>query len=377
VGGHFGPAHGRGDYDVTFLMDTSTGRALRVQGTGGYPPAIVFSGDGYVAAWLEAVDWRHPEGSAQVVTADLKASEPHPRRSTILLSEPWSPLALSPAGDRLATVAGDSVSVTDLSSGTLLAAARLDPAVGRWRVAFVNPDHVRLYGLTGPQRGAGSTGPLVIAELSVRDRCLTVTGRIDDVGLASLWTMRRDPRDDRLLVRTHDTDGATITLRDGRSGSLVASLAAGGQEVRRAAVFTSDGGVALTEVNGSTAELRMFDASGRGTDVVGLPPATAAAPGPESSTGHLLVALEREARGNAGAWETVTVDLHTRTVRLRGDDLRPVAICPWPPCDLGARVEPGTLSSRLFLTPGLGVVLLDPGSGRRRVLVRPSPALFF
>ena len=82
--------------------------------------------------------------------ADLNALPASAADSPILL-EARPRLVLSPAGDRLATIEGDSLVVTELASGDLIGAARLQhPALAEHSVItyFADRDHVRVLVVT-------------------------------------------------------------------------------------------------------------------------------------------------------------------------------------------------------------------------------------
>lgn len=193
----FGSTRGRGDYHAAFTVDG--------QGNWKRLPAapwsrVAFSRDGKTMAWLEAADFI-PKVEVQIRTD---------RGPTNIRTRSFAEMVLSDDGSRIAVADGRLVSVYELASGRLLAAAAgFDGARGH-TMFFVTNDLLRV--LESNYRGAA---PVKIFELDIARKKLAVTGQINlthgDSGIAS-------PDGSRLLLRK------SRRVIDGRTAATLAEL---------------------------------------------------------------------------------------------------------------------------------------------------------
>ena len=155
--------------NALFLLKTSTGEFVRLKNGYARP---VFSADGRAAVWLEtshSVSFlsllSRPEwmGTSRPVRFHRFAlgESAGPSPTDVLFSSPPRAWAISSDGKRLAAVNDETggasanfVSVYDLSTARLLAAAAMPPQVGA-HLLFLTPDRLRIYLEESPRARRG------------------------------------------------------------------------------------------------------------------------------------------------------------------------------------------------------------------------------
>ncbi|HYR45891.1 MAG TPA: hypothetical protein VER78_02705, partial [Thermoanaerobaculia bacterium] len=201
-----GPARG---FSPAFLLDTSSGRFERVGADWRLP---VFSADGAHAAWFEFAD-----GQADVMTLALEDRSSRPVRTRITLPGMPALALLAAGGEKLATVSQGMLSVYDLVAGATVGSARAGDKCPRPAGFFLDSQRLRLFCPSAFSRSPGAVR-LEILEFDTSTKKLLKTGAIEDVDWGT-WSV--NPGGDRLLARGA---GEGITLRDGKSGALLATL---------------------------------------------------------------------------------------------------------------------------------------------------------
>jgi hypothetical protein len=336
-----------------FLFDTATGRYQRAGADWRWP---VLSPDGTRAFWLQSSGPRSPfEGMI------WNLSDPDSKPARTILSFPDTPTPfLSEDGERLAAISGGLLSIYDLASGTNLGSARLGDRRFYPRGYFLDRNRFRLFRdnlVVTP-----SARSVDILEFDVATKTLTVTGSID---LLKSIFFTASPAGNRLLCH----EGAGFSLRDARSGALLATLVDSIPTPRSPGRFLSDGRIVVPVVRGSEAHLELFNRDGRLERTVPIPARDRIALGGEAAPGKLVVAAEgiaseRESRA------IFLVDLSSGEVRKVGDRLFPVVYSAgWISNRPNYQPEPGSEATRLFFGPGRSLVHLDPLTGERRVIL--------
>lgn len=338
---------------ATFLLDTSTGRAVRPITIDWRGPTI--SLDGRRAAWIRAGE---RGGPFEVLTLALDAPDAAPAATKLSLRGYPDLFVLSADGRRLASVLDGVLSIDDLGSGQTLASAHIGGDRGQVRGFFLDPDRFRAYLQPEP---SGRTGVLEILELDARTRTLARLGSRElPAGGVHLTADRAGER----LVAVEWPIRRAVLL-DGRTGVEIAVLGDAGVGVSRSPRFLADGRVALTESSPAGPLIRVFDRLGRAERAIPLHSRNVTLGG-EIVPGRLVAALGDEGRGK---WTTSIVDLDGGTVRPVGEGLLPTAL-------LGASYAPnafpeaGSEATRLFTRDGREIVRLDPSTGQLRVIVR-------
>jgi hypothetical protein len=392
-----GPAARRGGYTPAFLLDSASGRFLRIG-----PESLswllrpLFSADGRWVAWVQFQTG--PGSPLDLLYADLRSPRPAPVRTTISFTR-YPELDLSPEGGRIAALSEGRLLVYELATGRLLDSAPFNNPGGRVVLQFTDPRRIRLYwnefatsGESEPARFAWRTN---ITEYDLPTRDLYGTGHLEPgLGLSN-WAFR--PDGDVLMYSVNER-GRRFRLVDARSGRPLTEIPAAGS-----AVFLHDGRVAYAVPAKGGWEVRLLERSGRpgrsgdGSVVVvhipdkelkelrpgGRPSPdrlarlregferlarSDAAPavafpfsgeelrlGGEPSPGRLVVAT----RGSGTPWRVFLLDLASGTSREVAQGLFPV---PW--------YDPeGLTPPHLFGRPGGGLVWLDPETGKRRVVL--------
>jgi hypothetical protein len=378
-----GPAAHRGGFWPAFLLDTLSGRFVRLPSPAYrfWPAPVHFSADGRRAAWLER---QEPALASprDLVLLDLARPGAEPVRTQLSFARDPAALALSPDGRRLAALdRSGRLTVDDLGQGArdqvrLLAALSLPaPGFEESRLQFLDSSHLRYVHSVRTRdlertRGGGleesvETVEVVDLEIGGGAGRPEVVGRTAPLGARAWWELSPDGR--RLLVQQAEGSGE---IDDARGGTRLASLApdlrsggflADGRIVAVAAVAAGAGVAAGTDhrdlvlLSPEGVELRRFHFAGARSFWLGG----------QTLPDHLAVeVLPKEPnRGSRGS--LLDLDLRTGGTRPLGrGGLRPLTR-PY--------AAPGSAVSRLFLDSEGRLVLLDPLTGtERRVAGRPG-----
>jgi hypothetical protein len=336
-----------------FLFDTAAGRYQRAGADWRWP---VLSPDGTQAFWLQSAG---PKGPLEGMTWKLSDPDSKPMRTILSFSDTPTSF-LSENGERLAAISGGLLSIYDLASGATLGSARMGDGRFYPRGYFLDGNRFRLFrdNLVTPS----AQSRVDILEFNVSTKTLLVTGSIDlrhSIGLTA------SPSGDRLLCN----EGAGFSLRDARSGALLAMLAESIPAPRSPGRFLSDGRIVVPVARGADVHLDLFDRDGRLERTVPIPARDRIALGGEAAPGKLVVAAggvasERESRA------IFLVDLSSGEVRKVGDRLFPVVyLAGWISNRPNYQPEPGSEATRLFYGPGRSLIHLDPLTGERRVIL--------
>jgi len=297
-----GPARGS---DPVFLFDAGSGRFERTGGGWRFP---VISSDGTRAVWLESTE---PGGPASLVMLNLNDPGARPVRTTLTFSG-YPECFLSQHGERVATVQGHLLSVYALPAGTSLGSVRLPGPHSIVRGLFIDLDLVRVYMSSYSWQIHDRQG-LEILEFDTSTARLQTVGAVREAeGIG--WST--SPSADRLLVR----EKTGLTLRDGRTGVLLAMLA----NRRMRGAFASEGRI----VAGLTSELgvsvEVFARDGQRERAISIPARDRIALGGEITPGHLIVAAGGQSAQSLSR-SIFLVDLASGDVRHLADGLFPVA----------------------------------------------------
>lgn len=351
------------------LIDSSSGRFLSlglVPGWWAAAETIAFSTERSLGAQLVA----SPDGGASAVRLLDLAAAPAPRAQTVVFeSSPpprsWrnSALALSPSGRLALLVHETGASLYEVPSGRRVATTTLPPG---WRAVascFLDEGRARVWLVA-------HFGPGVAAHLREAPALAQVVDlAVDGTGQRTPFALTRpadwrwplvlpNARADRVL-----TDFGRLELRDGETGSLIATLEEG--PGRRSAAFVSDGRIAVADAPSGRARLRVFDAGGVQLSDGSLDLAPGGSPlvGPEVAPGRVAVAAGNLFAGG----QTLVVDLGTLAVVERLEGLLPA------PSSTGLvlpAVRPPK-SAHSFVGQGQ-LVRIDFSTGERKVVAGPG-----
>ncbi|MEO8191679.1 MAG: hypothetical protein ABI682_15205, partial [Acidobacteriota bacterium] len=352
-----------------FLFDSVSGRYFATPpATNPYAPSLVAaSRDGRVAARFDL-----PGRDLAFTLALFRLDRPgeRPVETRVTSRQPIS-LALSPDGSRGASLGEGLLSVFELPRGHSLGSLRM-AAKGVEAVYFAGPDIVRvLRVIPAAPEGPAAGSRLEISEYDLRTRRLVVSGPTETLQLPFI---RVSPSADRLLIR--ERGGSRVTLRDGRTAALTATLREGPLAGGHASgwtlpVFLADGGTALgSRAFDQPAVVDSYSASGAFRRRITLPAAGTVRFGLELAPGKLLVALGTK---RPGSHESVPVlyrvDVERGEVARLAEGLWPVtAPLAWPQ---PTSVEPGSEATKLFWRKA-ALVRFDPATGQSRTLLGRS-----
>lgn len=371
AGGRLSAARGGG----SFLFDANGARSLRIHGYG-----VVFSADGTRAAWGEARFglFERKDDRIDVFVADLLTGR---AVATELEAGSWG-WTLSPSGRRLAIRDTKTISAYDVSDAAQprqLAAFPLEED-GR-ALAFIDEETLRLFPrfLNSARRKDVVPASLEITELSLPSKKSLVTGRFDRMTMPFL----RLSADSRYLVGTRrlsDDSRApqTLTLHDGRTGALIATLAEGLRNPQ--ARFLTGGRIAVTGIGGARAQMKIFLEGEEGqlptqTRTIDLGSAAHVVLGGEIAPGPVVLSLlpfEGKPPASLRAAKLAAVDTVTGAVSPLGDGLIPANQIGWWTDPVLAPAEAGAPWSLLFLDADNRLVRLDPATGARTLLLGRS-----
>jgi hypothetical protein len=343
-------------YEQGFLYDLRSGRSVRAAlGTASLElgPQVRFSADGRRAVWLayDGVPFNSP---LAVFRLDLDRAGAGPVRT--LISYPGIPrsLALSPDGRRLADYgyyAQKRVTVSDVDTGRLLAAAELPTSIERPRLVFADAGHLRLYeaaslydapGFSAEERQAAPE----ILELDLASRAprFEVTGHLRGVGFNGLSL---SPAGDRVLLGGHEG----LRLSDARTGEMLAPLG----DRKSTGSFLADGRIAVMSPVAGGRELRILAPDGRAElRRFPFPGVRAVVMADQPEANLLRVALWSP----RSPWEVRILDLASGGSRSLG--FRKL-VSPWRK----QNSSPGSMLARAD-----GMLSFDPMSFRERVVLK-------
>ncbi len=355
----------------TFLFDSAGGRSLRLHGWN-----VAFSQDGAHAAWGEPRFgfFERRDNRSDVTIADLVSGR---AVATGLEAGLGGWMALSPSGRRLAALDSGTLAVYDVSNPSrsrLLAAFPLGED-GR-ALAFVDEETLRLFprSVNAARRTDLVPASLEITEFSVHSKKSLVTGRFDRETMPFV----RLSADGRYFVGTRrltdDPYGKqALTLLDGRTGALVATLA---DDLRAPqARFLTENRIAVAGIDGASARLIFFEGErGWGTRArsVELGPAKRVVLGGEIAPGKIAVSLlpfEENFPASLRAAKLVIVDAASGAVSPGPAGLLPANRFGWWFNPVLPPAEAGSPASALFLDAEGGLVRLDPATSAKTVLL--------
>jgi hypothetical protein len=347
-----------------FLIESASGRFAPLGLLAGWWQTLgapVFSADGSLAAKLVA----SPDGRASaMVRFDLAGPAPR-AQSVVFESSPppsWrTAFDLSPSGGLAFLAHETGASLYALPSGRRVATATLPPG---WRAAatcFLAEDRVRVWLVPLDVKAPEARGRVLLFELAASGDTRSARVELTPARGVGGWpVLLPDATGGRLLI-----DHGGLELRDGATGSLIATLVAG--PGRRAAAFTKDGRIVVVEGVQGEVRLRVFDPSGAKLAEASLDLAAAGLTlqlGPEVAPGRVAVAAGTPFLASG---ETLVVDLATLAVVERLEHLVPA------PSSMGNVSSPVRPAGSVHHFLGRGqLVRIDFSTGQRTIVAGPG-----
>jgi hypothetical protein len=334
-----------------FLYDTAGGRYVRVPWGTGDP---VFSEAGLVAAWIGGLNQ-----SPTLRVVELSGTRPSAQTRAGLPADAAG-LVLDTRGSRVAVIGKDGVSVYDVRSGRLRAAARIAKYESFPRAFFLEPGRLRVYWFPG----AREDGRLDIYELDVAARRIVRTGTI--TGLTG-WPLLATDREGRRLACL-EYEAKRLRLFDARSGEFLATLT-DATTFSGSPRFLADGRIVALGRRGPQRVLKVFTSDGHQTQEFGVPGDsletwTHSTLGGEIAPGALVLAT-----GESGDPTAYEIFLDGRSERLLGRHLRPVV--RWLAFFGRPNAVPpaGDPSAALFQNADGTLVRVDPSTAKQQVIL--------
>jgi ABC-type transport system involved in multi-copper enzyme maturation permease subunit/catechol 2,3-dioxygenase-like lactoylglutathione lyase family enzyme len=370
-----GPLQAGRGYGI-FLFDAARTRSLRMG-----EAHSVFSPDGTRAGWGEPrlAFFERKDNRLDLYIADLAMGRPV---ATGLEAAGWAALAFSPSGRRLAVRDGQSLTAYDVSNAANPRQLAAFPVPdGSRGVAFVDEETIRLFPRFLNAANRKDLGPanLEITEFSLTSKQSLVTGHLGRETLPFL----RLSADARYFVGTRRTsEGAgspqALTLHDGRSGALLATLA---DDLRNPqARFLMGNRIAVAGIAEATAQMKILVEGQEGQPpnrgrTIDLGPAKRVVLGGEIAPGSVAVSLlpfEESLPASRRIAKLVIVDVATGVVTLGPDGLIPADRFSWWFSPVLPPGEAGLPYAALFLDGSDRLVRLDPTTGAQTVLLGRS-----
>ena len=362
-----GLAKHRLDYAAAFLVDTASGRLMRVSPSTEWNSAV--STDGRTAAWLQAKNAdgldrtltlgfvRHREQT--LMTADL-SRDAKAQDTGIEFKYSTVSLALSDDGSLVAIYGKETLSVFDLATRKSVGSARIPGGMWSSRVQFLGRDEVRVYTGTSGDQAHVTAWSYVPARRSL-------TQLLDYTTAARWFHPSPSPDGKRLFVRINRAlgsgPGTTMSLAtfDLTTGKQMAEVAPGGF-----GMLLADGSIAALSTRGGNAVVTMYDAAGAEVRKMQVAPATTAARFVgmiEPSVVALATAPKWDRTGRG--WKLNRVDLSTGAVTPIATDVAPILKYPF-----GVDVAPSKPKLQQPMVDANGdLVVVDIATGARRKLL--------
>jgi hypothetical protein len=337
-------------FTPTMLMDAAGQRFLRVGG-GPWVRGPVFSEDVRRAVWVTEA-WTD---TPSLMAADLRSNPPSVSRVPLPVP-PGSVVSVGLSAD------GDSVAVVQRAQATMFKLGSSQTTVVApvraywWRpIAFTSDG--RAHVLSGPA-DPFSPGVLDVIVLDPATGRAATTGHISTRGYAfEHWA----PGAARVAVVHSQARRPNLTLHDGSTGALIATLVPEGRAGGIAVTFMSDGRLAVVEY-GRGVVLRVFSTEGAESLSLDITPTFGFAEVAEVAPG--VLAVELPIHGPAAGSDSVLVDVSAGRVIRREHGVKPAA-ASW--FARGAQAVPDAGS--LFIDDGGALVRLDVATGERRVVL--------
>ncbi len=302
-----GSARGRGS--ASFLLDTASGRSLRL------PPytSPTIAASGSSAAWM----LRRPGGTYEMTAWDL-TGEPRELALPGVVFPKWPELALSPDGTRLAASDGRTLVVLELASARILGSLNLAMSVPVKDLVFLTGDRVRIV------EGEVGEGTTRVSDFEVAARSVK---RLFEVPATNRTVVPEFSRDGAVAL-TSDEPGR-LDLRDGHTGALLATLVDERPARARGARLPDGRFVAIVKKTDGTRAVSLRTFSSAGSPELELPiEGTFATFIGMTTTGELaLSVVHREEAGKdlRITFSVVAIDLSTGTARTVQQNVRAVA----------------------------------------------------
>ena len=337
-------------FTPTVLMDAAAQRFLRVGGA----PSVrgpVFSEDVRRAVWV-AEAWTD---TPRLMAADLRSNPPSLSRVPLPVP-PGSivSVGLSADGENVAVVQRSQAAVFKLGSAQALAVA---PVRASWWRPIVFARDGRAHVLSGPADPL-SPGVLDVTVLDPATGKAATTGHIPTRGYAfERWGADAA----RVAVVHSQARRPSLTLHDGSTGTLIATLVPEGRAGGIAVTFLRDGRLAVVEY-GRGVVLRVFSTEGAESLSLDVTPTFGFAQVAEVAPG--MLAVELPFPGAAAGSDSVLVDVSAGRVIRREHGVKPAGPS-WFARGAQAVADAGSL----FIDDRGALVRLDVATGERRVVL--------
>ncbi len=334
-------------------MDAAAQRFLRVGGA----PSVrgpVFSQDVRRAVWV-AEAWTD---TPRLMAADLGSNPPSVSRVPLPVP-PGSVVSvgLSADGENVAVVQRAQATVFKLGSSRTTVVA---PLRAYWWRPIVFTSDGRAHVLSGPADPL-SPGVLDVIVLDPATGRAATSGRISTRGYASEhW----GPGAARVAVVHSEARRPSLTLHDGSTGALIATLVPEGRAGGIAGTFMRDGRLAVVEY-GRGVVLRVFSTEGAESLSLDITPTFGFAQVAEVAPG--VLAVELPFPGAATGSDSVLVDVSAGRVIRREHGLKPAG-----PSWFAPGAEAAADAGALFIDDRGALVRLDVATGARQVLLGGS-----
>lgn len=365
-----GSSLGRLDYYPGFIVNTANGRSVPAHsGSNIYERGLAFSADQGLAVWTE------PDGFEETDLVRVYLNDPdlRPERTGIVVDRHWRDLIVSPDGRRVGLIEDGKITVYDLESAQLVAAAQPTDGFSPVRIRFVDAETLEVLSWL-KESTVGEEGT---TRRRWKQHRLSLTTRRLDAGeeIDGTWQWWGGPLDRRLrnkLEKRDVDDKEHLLLTEPSTGETIADL--GELPTRWSDVRVSaDGVIVIAREKLEGKSLEIFDENGDSIRRIELSDPGWLRLGGEAAPGRLAVGLVvwPEEADQPARRTTKVIDLASGEIVETLEGVSPV-LGRWGIQVSSGAWEAGSVASRLLEGTRASLHLWHPDTGELEQVI-PIP----
>jgi hypothetical protein len=259
-----------------------------------------------------------------------------------------------------------NLSIVDLASEKTVAAVRV-PTEAR-DFFFADEDSIRIY---RSYFSASWASAIPLLEFRIPEKKLERTGEVP-VGPGGRLEIRYEPGGVRLFAL--EDQGEKLTLRDGRTGTLLSTLSEGSRLADFARI--SDAAVVALGFDGGGLFLKRISLDGKILGTVSLGIGSAARLTGMSSDGHFLVnvcrSMNRVYESRSKGWSLLTIDADSDRILSETPGLAPLSIWSRYAAPEPTGMRRSAPETKYFVDENGALVFFDAATGERKQIL-PKP----
>lgn len=319
-----GSTWGRGNYHPNFLINSQTGKYVRVESEF----STSFSANGARAAWT-IYNPGYTTGSDTVVVKTLNLLDPNAQET--VFKQPFSTdgsfrIILSDDGSRLCVLNKNLITVFDTDSQKELGSGLISLNTNNFlnvSIQFMDSDRLRIYAIEGRIVGTESA-KAIIDEFSISAKKMTNVAKIAIEAQGGFPLLSADKK--RLILQENLYGKTYVFLYDADNGQLIAKLAEPKDNLQYTAKFLADNRVIVQVMDKgqNNTSLKLFSATGVEEKSISLNKYIAASVITEFASNQVLVATYEFINSVAQKKGLLVVDFNTATTTAKNEQLTPI-----------------------------------------------------